>query len=353
MMTKKYEQFTSSSINRKLYMFLLGTTVRLSGVKGSQTNIQLTGLSKQNSVTQLAVGSQNNLIALSTQPKLVLSPQATTAVSASVISTKNSSKATSKAQTVTKFTPKFTQQLINAKFVTQNVDSQKIVQPKVIIGQSQVKLNASKNVTSKSVTLGVPSGGNTIRMVNTANLNLAHIGGKPVLLTNKGSTLQSLQGQNVIIQTQHTQPNSSGLVSVTVSKAASTGSSQQTTASSISLLNQQNTQVVLTPQIKVQQTPQVILSSNLKTNSIQQTQNAGQIVLGGHPVRLQAASSTSTQRVVLAGQGQGGQFVAQQILLPPGFQGTAINIKALQGVKVIPIAQGQHNKGITRTDKYR
>jgi len=48
--------------------------------------------------------------------------------------------------------------------------------------------------------------------------------------------------------------------------------------------------------------------------------------------------------VVLASQGQGGQIVAQQILLPAGFQGTAINIKALQGLKVIPIAQA-HGQG--------
>lgn len=70
---------------------------------------------------------------------------------------------------------------------------------------------------------------------------------------------------------------------------------------------------------------------------MQQTQN---VMLGGHTVRLQPNSPGGTpQRVVLASQGQGGQIVAQQILLPAGFQGTAINIKALQGVKVIPITQ--------------
>jgi hypothetical protein len=45
------------------------------------------------------------------------------------------------------------------------------------------------------------------------------------------------------------------------------------------------------------------------------------------------------QRVMLATQGQGGQLVTQQILLPPGFQGGSINIKTLQGLKVIPITQ--------------
>lgn len=72
----------------------------------------------------------------------------------------------------------------------------------------------------------------------------------------------------------------------------------------------------------------------------------GHIVLGNQPIRLQTSNSTGSQRVVLASQGQGGQILAQQILLPAGFQGTAINIKSLQGVKVIPIAQNQKGKVI-------
>lgn len=96
---------------------------------------------------------------------------------------------------------------------------------------------------------------------------------------------------------------------------------------------------MLAPQIKVQQTthPQVVLKSA-------QNVSQGHIVLGGNPVRLQSTAAGNTQRVVLASSGQGGQIVAQQILLPAGFQGTAINIKALQGVKVIPVAQAQHSK---------
>lgn len=117
-----------------------------------------------------------------------------------------------------------------------------------------------------------------------------------------------IQGQNVILQ-----PASApgGLV---FQNAAKTDSS----------LLGQNAQVVLGPQLKVQ--PQ---------------QN---VVLGTSPVRLQAAGGNSgAQRVVLASSSQG-QIVAQQILLPAGFQGAAINIKALQGVKVIPIAQAQQGK---------
>lgn len=98
-------------------------------------------------------------------------------------------------------------------------------------------------------------------------------------------------------------------------------------------------QMVLAPQIKVQQThPQVVLKSA-------QNASQGHIVLGGNPVRLQSNPSGNPQRVVLASSSQGGQIVAQQILFPAGFQGAAINIKALQGVKVIPVAQAQHSKG--------
>lgn len=46
----------------------------------------------------------------------------------------------------------------------------------------------------------------------------------------------------------------------------------------------------------------------------------------------------TAQRLVLATQGQGGQLVTQQILLP-NIQSNAINLKSLQGLKVIPIQQ--------------
>ncbi|KAK9885727.1 hypothetical protein WA026_012496 [Henosepilachna vigintioctopunctata] len=165
-------------------------------------------------------------------------------------------------------------------------------------------------------------------MVNTANLNLTHIGGKPVLLASKGSTIQNLQGQNVILQAQ---TSSSGPSLVLQNSKSLQPSGVTQNASNINIINQQN--VVLGSQVKMQQ-PQVVFK-NSNINHVTQ----GHIVLGGQPVRLHTNNSTTTQRLVLASQGQGGQIVAQQILLPAGFQGTAINIKALQGVKVIPIAQ--------------
>lgn len=51
----------------------------------------------------------------------------------------------------------------------------------------------------------------------------------------------------------------------------------------------------------------------------------------------QASATQGQQRVVLTVQGGG------QIILPQNFQGGAINLKSLQGLKVIPIQQ--QNKG--------
>ncbi|KAJ8971434.1 hypothetical protein NQ314_000690 [Rhamnusium bicolor] len=320
-----------------------GTTLRVSGTKGGPQNIiHLTGTTKQNSITQFAVGSQNNILAITSQPKLVVASQPST-VTSSVTTTKPTSRTLNKAQTLSKFSSKGTQQLINAKIVTQGLDGQKIVQPKLVVGQNQVKLSSGKSIPlTKPVTLNMAGNANTIRMVNAANLNLTHIAGKPVLLASKGGTIQNLQGQNVILQTQ---PNASGASLVLQNTVkSSTSNLQQTNANSINILNQSN--IVFSPQVKVQQPQQVVFSTNAKTGQVgtQQTITQGHIMLGGHPVRLQTSNATSTQRVVLASQGQGGQIVAQQILLPAGFQGTAINIKALQGVKVIPIAQA-HGQG--------
>lgn len=52
------------------------------------------------------------------------------------------------------------------------------------------------------------------------------------------------------------------------------------------------------------------------------------------------------QRVVLV-QGSGGQ-----ILLPSSFQGGAINLKSLQGLKMIPIQQSQAGQIQQNTGKY-
>ncbi|XP_044747867.1 nuclear factor related to kappa-B-binding protein isoform X2 [Coccinella septempunctata] len=307
-----------------------GTTLRVSGTKGGQPNIiHLTGTSKQNTIAQFAVASQSNLIALTTQPKLVVASPTTSTVTSTITSNKSNNRERIRGTQLTKLPPKVTQQLINAKII-QNIEGQKVVQPKLIVGQgAQLKLTSSgKNVSIQKPTLNIGANSNAIRMVNTANLNLTHIGGKPVLFASKGATIQNIQGQNVILQTQ---PGSSGPSLVLQNSKTFQSSTVPKSSNNINIINQQN--VVLGSQVKMQQ-PQVVFKNNAM-NQVTQSH----IVLGGQPVRLHTSTTPTTQRLVLASQGQGGQIVAQQILLPAGFQGTAINIKALQGVKVIPIAQ--------------
>lgn len=41
-------------------------------------------------------------------------------------------------------------------------------------------------------------------MVNASNLNIAHIGGKPVIIASKSSSQQGHQGQSLILQSGHT-----------------------------------------------------------------------------------------------------------------------------------------------------
>lgn len=46
--------------------------------------------------------------------------------------------------------------------------------------------------------------------------------------------------------------------------------------------------------------------------------------------------NVNAPRLLVATPGQSGQFVTQQIILPSGFQGNALNLK---GLKVIPLSQ--------------
>lgn len=84
-----------------------------------------------------------------------------------------------------------TQHLVNAKIITS--DGQKIVQPKVMVGGQTIK------VPTKAGSRTAASFSSSLRMLNTANLNLTTLDGKPVLLASK-SGIQSLHGQNVIVQ---------------------------------------------------------------------------------------------------------------------------------------------------------
>ncbi|KAK9885726.1 hypothetical protein WA026_012495 [Henosepilachna vigintioctopunctata] len=82
-----------------------GTTLRVSSTKGGQPNIiHLTGTSKQNAIAQFAVASQNNLITLTTQPKLVVATPSTTTMTSTVTSNKttNRDRTSARSQQLTK-----------------------------------------------------------------------------------------------------------------------------------------------------------------------------------------------------------------------------------------------------------
>ncbi|CAG9819612.1 unnamed protein product [Phaedon cochleariae] len=279
-----------------------GTTLRVSGKSGHQNLIHLTGTTKPSNLAQFAVGSQHSVLTLAGQPKLVVASHAST-VTSSVTATKPSSRTAGKAQS----NAKTAQHLVSAKLL-QSLEPQKVVQSKTATKPSGKNTPFSLNVAGTT---------NTLRMVSTANLNLGHLGGKPILVASgKGGTLQSVQGQNVILQPAG---NGASAPSLVLQKGQG-----QVGANSINIINQPN--LVFSQQVKVQQhTQQVMFAAPTKGNPAaagqQQTIAQGQhLVLGGHPVRLHAGT---------------------------GFQGTAINIKALQGVKVIPIAQaGAQGKGV-------
>lgn len=201
-----------------------------------------------------------------------------TATSTSVSAAKSASRGVNKTQSMGKLGSKTNQQLLNTKIVTQTLEGQKVMQPKLVIGQqNQVKFSGNKGLTSKPMTLNVSGNGNTIRMVNAANLNLTNLGGKPVLLASKGGTIQNLQGQNVILQTQST---SSG-TSLVLQNALKTPQHQQ---ASSNVLNQSN--IVFHPQMKVQQPQQVVLTTTTSKSGQTTTQRQqSPIVVGAHPVR--------------------------------------------------------------------
>lgn len=315
-----------------------GTTLRVQGTKTGQQNIiHLTSSAKPNTVAQFTVGAQNNIVTLNTQPKLVVASQTATISTTRAHSTRTVT--TPRTQQTSKTS--MAQQLMNSKIGAS--ESQKIVQSKLVMGQN-IKVQPSK-CGAKATNIA----GNSLRMVNAANLNLTTIDGKPVLLASKTGTIQNIHNQNVILQTHQASGGSSLVLQTPAAKKGVAGSSQGQSSPSINVINPSGNIVFTPPTLKGQLPQQVLLSSQQKTASTPGTVSSqNHIVLGGQSIRLQTSNATGSQRVVLASQGQGGQILAQQILLPAGFQGTAINIKSLQGVKVIPIAQTQGKGGQSR-----
>ncbi|XP_055380378.1 nuclear factor related to kappa-B-binding protein [Condylostylus longicornis] len=88
---------------------------------------------------------------------------------------------------------------------------------------------------------------------------------------------------------------------------------------------------------------QTVAIGNSNNSSGIQQQNQ-QIILG-HPIKGTPLKTTGQQRVVLAVQGGG------QILLPPGFQGGSLNLKSLQGLKVVQVGQQNQQQTIQQSQQ--
>lgn len=212
--------------------------------------------------------SQNNIVSVAGQQRIVttIAPALTTTSQVTVVTASKPSppKNNLKPVATTKIvSSKLAQQFVNAKLI-QNVANSKIIpQQKLVVNQpNQIKINsASKPVTVSKSLITANQNANAVRMVNAASLNLAHIGGKPVLLASKGNTIQNIQGQNVIIQAPPSISTSSA--SIVLPNRVIQANNIVTQQSQISQ-SQGNAQVVLGTQLKVQNqnivqnTPQVM-----------------------------------------------------------------------------------------------
>lgn len=217
-----------------------GPTLRLAGAKPGQTTslIQLAG-APGSQITQYAVVSQGrNLISMA-QPRLVTTQAVATLINNT--STVNSNTLTTISSRPTGLTtlsatntsakqvvdspktptrtiiPQQTQTVINQQ--QQSPIQQRIIQSSQLQPISaQALVNAKvlgvQNLQGITQTTGGMANrvkaGTSIRMVNASNLNIAHIGGKPVIIASKTPNIMHQQAQqqqtgtrqNVIWQTQ-------------------------------------------------------------------------------------------------------------------------------------------------------
>ncbi|XP_065355025.1 nuclear factor related to kappa-B-binding protein [Calliphora vicina] len=280
-----------------------------------------------------------------------------------------------------------------------NLDTTKVTSSVVSTGTGRVitATAAGTKIITKQSSAGSAAAGN-IRVINTVNqtgnINLATLQGKQVVLTS-GKTLNTIskaqlqQHQQNVVQTQQ---GSIVIGGQTVKLQQGTTNIQQLLQKSGNIIASQNSSTNLTtatPQLqtvimgnqilRVQQIPQIVSTanrlnvSNTKTishnmdNSLTNTNSntPKTIFVGstGQTLRLQPATSqtqtiqnkniilqtqqqnptnktatsgnvsTTPNRVVLAVQGGG------QIFLSPNFQGGNINLKSLQNMKVVSLAQ--------------
>ncbi|XP_031635653.1 nuclear factor related to kappa-B-binding protein isoform X2 [Contarinia nasturtii] len=342
-------------------------SVRIAGTKAGQNLIQLTG-APGSQITQYAVVSIP-------QPRLVTTQAVTTNASTISGQVKTASGITSSAskseivkiggktamisqptmiqgQQSNATTPKIVQSAQLQPITAQQLVNAKVLGVQGFQGLSQV---TSLNQRVKA--------GTSIRMVNASNLNIANIDGKsiiiakPTMIQSPGqiskSQIWTQQGNNVgkanIISTlpagqiQSSQVmfgNQIVKIQPQQSIAQAQGNSSTPTMSVININSANNTTTTPTASVSAGTTRTVVLGSTgqaikVHAPNVITTTAAGDKSTIKNVIKGTNLTTTPGQRVVLAVQG-GSQF-----LLPQNFQGGTINLKSLQGLKMIPIQTQQ------------
>ncbi|GAB0097619.1 hypothetical protein DMENIID0001_132790 [Sergentomyia squamirostris] len=331
------------------------TPIRVAGAKAGQTNlIQLAGAPGSHIAQYAVVSPARNIISVATPQRVVAAPVTTTAGSRLKVTTATSGSVAADSG----------QKVLAQKVTGTGSSAVKAVNP------AQAMVNA-KLLGVQNITAGKMKPG--IRMVNASNLNIAHIGGKPVIIASKAATpgqtgqtqsviLQSsagTNGANLVIggQTLKVQGNSLNLISPNSSNAVMIGNQLVKVQSQAQQQSQVQVQEVAAggsgasgsgspagnPAGKImasssQASPQTAVKMQAAVAT--QQQGSSQMILGaqvkkGSLMKAPGGAGPGQQRVVLALQSGG------QLLLPPGFQGGSINLKTLQGLKMISIPQQQ------------
>lgn len=405
------------------------TSLRLATSKANVPTsfIQLTGASGSQIAQYAVVSKGRNLISVA--PRLITTQAANTSIENAggdligVTGVKTTTGASAQSS------PKTEIITVNQRAILSPTSQQTVAQNQQIL-QQQLQQNASPKVIQSaqpiSKILGVQGfqnalinqmkPGSNIRMVNASNLNIANIGGKPVLIASKSPIIQSsnqqrTQTQIVQQQTQNAQQtkqvnwvqqtnnvtcgNTNFVISGAQVQNVQTKAPQtQTVMFGNQFVKIQPNQTFSPIQSKIATSNMSVI--NLNANIVTSTNNSNIATLttptrtvlsaAGTPIKLQTTNVRTTtpntkattvspkvllgpsnvkvifkkiihkeetefnffmcklqnvikgtnlaspgQRVVLAVQG-GSQFI-----LPSNFQGGTINLKSLQGLKMIPI----------------
>lgn len=289
-------------------------TLRLTGTKPGQTTnlIQLTG-TPGSQITQYAVVSQGrNLISMG-QPR-VITTQATGLATSNAINSSGNVVTVSGAKTTSGISVLSS---VNAaasnaktdivKIGGRSINTHHLVNAKVL-GMQGYTTQAGSALAQRVKT----ATGTSIRMVNASNLNITHIGGKPVIIASKTPTTTIInQSQNQTIQhNQSSMPNRTNVIWT-----------QGTTSTG-------NTNFVIGGQtVKVQGNVTTVPFDQTAsaTTNVQSLTAAQNVMFGNQIVKLQAhqpstqhlqtktivssvgtspATTTSTRTVVLSSTGQ-------------------------------------------------